>query len=93
LLYNIVFINLLFIYYIIFNYMDKNDIPKSSSTSSLVQVGEKLLSSFIVCGFNEQNIVRYNPETNPKKYIQYIDIIEKDLGISLDKFEKENEIW
>jgi len=73
--------------------MDKNDIPKSSSTSSLVQVGEKLLSSFIVCGFNEQNIVRYNPETNPKKYIQYIDIIEKDLGISLDKFEKENEIW
>lgn len=73
--------------------MDKN---VQSNLNNPKIVSEKLLKSFIVCGFNEQNIIEYNPESNNsnvKNFIQNIDIIEKDLGINLDKFEKENELW
>jgi hypothetical protein len=62
--------------------------------SSLFQKDiRKILKTFCVVGLNESKITRYKEDDTIHRFVQNVDIIQKNMKVNLQKLEYENEKW
>ena len=52
----------------------------------------KIIKAFCVCGLNELKIQKYTEETQ-YPFIQYIDLVEKKMQITMNSIEMNGEKW
>jgi hypothetical protein len=57
------------------------------------KIDRKIIKLFCVVGLNENKLTRYKEDETPSKYVQNIDIIQKNLNTQEKKFEQPNEKW
>jgi hypothetical protein len=52
----------------------------------------QIIKSFCVCGLNDSNLQKYTEEPE-FPYIQNVDLVEKNISISMDTIEMTGEKW
>lgn len=53
----------------------------------------KIVKMFCVVGLNEGKIIKYKDEEVAPRFVQNVDIIQKNMRVNLPKIDYENEKW